>query len=257
MEVDKFLKMWGYECQDSLGASHDSGISLTSHSPHWNEPKENKNAGLDQVSEEVQTEMEDICDANQKSDLFIDETNANVMEVRTEFISSSDVNNAACDNVSYATKKNRKWEDVLKEKLAFFSTLSKEIRSELQRGSTNNAGLYRAQSCPGILGILMQNTSSSSVKVESSSKLGGQKLRQRLGAGARILHKFRNRYSCGSLDYAEQDQKLICFDSCPDVLHYDNCTNENKSSSDQASSSTLSPSHQSSFGRGNNIIQVS
>lgn len=260
MEVDKFLSAWGLGFQDSLEISHDSGISIASQSPHWNDPKDFKIESLGDVSEEANSsDPEHDMDMHGKISsihyLKCDDKNTDDINMDSQNTLSSD----SCDNLK-TNSKDRKWEDILKEKLAIFASLSNELQNELQRKSSNSAGLYRAQSCPGILGILMQSGPSSVVieatntSKDTSSSVKSMLRQREKGSSSKILDKFKNRYSCGSLDYSDYDKRSTSFDSCPDVQEFGTCTNESKSSEKPLPSS---PSHQVSFRRGSSIIQVS
>ncbi|KAG1664960.1 Dual specificity protein phosphatase 16 [Nymphon striatum] len=260
MEVENFLSMWGLGLQDSLEMSHDSGISIASQSPHWNEPKDFKIESLSDVSEEVnysdpEYDMDMYRKISLPRSLKCDDTNSDEINMDSQDVLSSDT----CDNLKTVSK-DRKWEDILKEKLAAFASLSNELQNELQKNSSSNVGLYRAQSCPGISGILMQSEPSSvvleatNVSKDTNSSVKGLLRQREKGSSSRIQDKFKNRYSCGSLDYSDHDKRSTSFDSCPDVLQFGTCTNESKSSEKPSPSS---PNHQVSFRRSSSIIQVS
>lgn len=120
-------------------------------------------------------------------------------------------------------------------------------------------GLYRAQSCPGIMGPSPCATSSSSSSMESplttaSLLTSSPRLRGLNFTSVERAEKFRNRYSCGSLDYG--DLGRIFFDSCPDFGHFGRCQSSGTIAT-IADRSPMTPPHHQAFSRNISIIQVS
>ncbi|XP_067123498.1 dual specificity protein phosphatase 16-like [Centruroides vittatus] len=128
---------------------------------------------------------------------------------------------------------------------------SEVIDRRTGKESGKSDGLYRAHSCPGILGWLRKSLDDSS----SRSRAEFPRLRRnRTETTTEKAGGPQNRYSCGSLEHAVE-RATYGYESCPDVLHCGGYSRKSDSSdSDRAAS--LSPSR-GLFRRSVDVIRVS
>lgn len=115
--------------------------------------------------------------------------------------------------------------------------------------------LYRTHSCPGIFGWL-HCSSQSFDSLNTSTDMPKTPRRQLKTSPFDRAMWPRNRYSCGSLDLWESEERdSVTFDSCPDFGHY--CKRLNETKHKHGDVSSLSPTCHRSFIRRTSIIQVS
>lgn len=242
-------------------ASHDSGILA---SPTWNSP--NEGCSSKWLRENYSTNKATILrpeEAHTEKNAGKNVSRSTNVPIVGEFglsdlcTSESSSLSATHDNAMEKCLKQKR-EVTLKRLFGDVDQSSSKKLFEMSGDAClgkKDDGLYRAQSCPGIVGRIHCATPPMDTPTLAAAAVltSGPRLGKLNFTSVDRAVKFRNRYSCGSLDYGDLE-RIFC-DSCPDFGHFGRCQSSSALAAigDRA---PLTPTHRT-FSRNISIIQVS